>query len=73
VNALEGLSFEAPVGMITIRKEDHQAEFDAVAGKTASALSVNAGRKAFRNLDPLTVFPAHEVSIPVSETGCNMQ
>lgn len=73
VNALEGLTFEAPAGRITIRKEDHQAEFDAVAGKTASALSVNTGRKAFRNLDPLIVFPAHEVAIPVSETGCNMQ
>lgn len=73
VNALEGLSFDAPVGKITIRKEDHQAEFDVMAGRAASGLSMSTGRKAFRNLDPLIIFPASEVAIPIAETGCNMK
>jgi branched-chain amino acid transport system substrate-binding protein len=73
VKALEGLIFEAPVGKITLRSEDHQAMFDAVAGKTGSKISLTAGKRAFRQLTDLIKLPGDRLLAPASETGCAMK
>jgi len=73
VNTLEGFTFEAPVGKITFRKEDHQALFDVVAGQTGTQMTLGSGRRAFRNLQSLITFQANEIAIPVEETGCSMK
>lgn len=67
VAALEGFEFEAPMGRIKIRKEDHQALAPGVWGKTA----VDAKLK-FRVLDPLQTFKPEEITPPVGETGCKL-
>ncbi len=67
VDALEGLSLEIPVGTITLRKGDHQALTPATWGRIRHD-------KAYPIpvLDPVRVFPADQVTPPVSETGCNL-
>ncbi len=66
IKALEGLTMELPQGNVTIRAEDHQAAYDGVWGKTAEYSAKWSGRM----LEPLRIFPASEIAVPVNETGC---
>lgn len=67
IGALEGISMDAPMGKLTIRKEDHQALVQGVWGKTAESKDVK-----FRVLDPLKVFKAEDITPPPAETGCKL-
>ncbi|MEW6347830.1 MAG: ABC transporter substrate-binding protein, partial [Thermodesulfobacteriota bacterium] len=66
IKALEGLTMELPQGTVTIRADDHQAVYDGVWGKTAEYSPKWSGRM----LEPLRIFPASEIAVPVNETGC---
>lgn len=67
IEALEGLEYEAPMGELTIRPEDHQAVIGVTWGQTAASEDY-----AFRILDPTYTFEAEEVTRPVEDTGCEM-
>ncbi len=67
VGALEGLTLELPVGTITLRRGDHQALTGATWGRIRHDRAY-----PIPILDPVTVFPAEQVTPPVSETGCNL-
>ena len=73
VKALEGASFQTPVGPLTIRAGDHQALFDAVAGTVSKKLTFTVRKHYYRKLDPIVLLPAVEVATPLAETGCNMR
>lgn len=73
VNALEGFSFEAPVGTITIRPEDHQGIHSGFAGRVSEQREVALGKKIMRSLGSTIVLPAQDVETPVAETGCKMK
>ncbi len=68
IDALAGLTVELPVGMITIRPEDHQAVTDACWGKTAADSAY-----PFRILKPFKIFKGADITRPVTETGCKMK
>lgn len=74
VDALEGLTIEAPVGKVTIRAEDHQAIFDMAGGRSSDKLEVRKSRRTiiFRALDPVFLFPADEVALPLTQSQCHM-
>jgi branched-chain amino acid transport system substrate-binding protein len=67
IAALEDFEYEAPMGKIKIRKEDHQALAQGVWGKTASDAKLK-----FRVLEPVQVFKPEEITPPVLETGCKL-
>lgn len=67
IAALEDFEYEAPMGKIKIRKEDHQALAQGVWGKTASDAKLK-----FRVLEPVRVFKPEEITPPVPETGCKL-
>ena len=73
ISSLEGLTLELPMGHLTIRPEDHQAVFQAVAGKVSSKFEVTKLRRPFRGLDSIKSFPADQIAVPVGETGCQMK
>lgn len=64
--ALEGLTVDLPIGMVTIRAEDHQAVSDGVWGKTADFVP----KWRCRMLDPMRIFPGPAIARPIEETGC---
>lgn len=59
IAAMEGLSFETPKGVMTFRKEDHQAVQEMYQFK------VKADAKGNELLDLVRVIPASELPIPV--------
>jgi branched-chain amino acid transport system substrate-binding protein len=65
IDALEGLTVELPVGMITLRPEDHQALTDVTWGKTAADPAY-----PIRILDPIKLFKAADVTPSVTDSGC---
>lgn len=67
IGALEGLEYEAPMGPVKIRPEDHQALVNVTWGQTKASPDY-----PFRILDPIVVAPADEVTRPVDQTGCTM-
>lgn len=67
IQALEGLEYEASMGHVRIRPEDHQAVVNVTWGQTAAS-----DEYPFRILDPIRVLKAEEVTPPVEETGCKM-
>jgi len=73
VNALEGFSFEAPLGPITFRREDHQATHSGFAGRITDQREVAMGKKILRSLGSTIILPAQEVETPLAETGCKMK
>ena len=68
VDALSGLTFQAPNGMLTFRPGDHQAVVGPTWGRTA-ALSEKYG---VRMLDPMRTFDGETVTPGVPESGCSM-
>jgi branched-chain amino acid transport system substrate-binding protein len=73
ISSLEGLTLELPMGHLTIRPEDHQAVFQAVAGKVSSKFEVTKLRRPFGALDSFKRIPAEQIAVPVEKTGCQMQ
>lgn len=68
VDALSGLSFQAPNGKLTFRPGDHQAVVGPTWGKTA-AVSEKYG---VRMLDPMRTFDGEKVTPSVVESRCSM-
>lgn len=68
IKAWEGLTFDGPAGLWTMRACDHQAQ---VPYWTAELVKDNPFFKhAF--VGPATMIPAKEVEVPCEETGCKM-
>jgi len=67
IDALRGLEYEAPMGRLTVRPQDHQAVVNVTWGKTAASPDYN-----FRILDPVRVFEGEAVTPPPEATGCQM-
>jgi branched-chain amino acid transport system substrate-binding protein len=68
IKAWEGLTFDGPAGLWTMRACDHQAQ---VPYWTAELVKDNPYFKhAF--VGPATMIPAKEVEVPCEETGCKM-
>ena len=65
--ALAGLEYEAPMGKLVLRREDHQAIANVTWGKTAASTDY-----PFRILDELQILPGDEVTRQVQATGCNL-
>jgi branched-chain amino acid transport system substrate-binding protein len=72
VKALEGLEFDAPLGKVTIRPEDHQALFNIVWGQTAQGVKLKSG-KLIRGWDPMLSFSPEQVLPSPADTGCKMK
>jgi branched-chain amino acid transport system substrate-binding protein len=70
--ALEGLEFDAPLGRVTIRPEDHQALFRLVGGQTSQAVKMGGGR-VIRGWDPILSFGPEEVLAGPADSGCRMK
>ena len=68
IKAWEGLSYDGPAGVWTMRECDHQAQ---VPFWTAEIVKEN---KFFKHafVGPATMVPAKEVEVPCNETGCKM-
>jgi branched-chain amino acid transport system substrate-binding protein len=67
--ALEGLTIDLPVGLVTIRAGDHQAIMDGVWGVTSEF----DGKLRTRLLKPLKIFNGEEITPPLDKTGCHMK
>ncbi len=67
IQALEGLTVDAPAGEYTIRKEDHQAILDGNWGITKGDPDYK-----IRILDPIRVFPGEKITPPPDANGCKM-
>ena len=68
IKAWEGLTYDGPAGLWTMRACDHQAQ---VPYWTAELVKDNPYFKhAF--VGPATMIPAKEVEVPCEETGCKM-
>lgn len=68
IKAWEGLTYDGPAGLWTMRACDHQAQ---VPYWTAELVKDNPYFKhAF--IGPATMIPAKEVEVPCEETGCKM-
>jgi branched-chain amino acid transport system substrate-binding protein len=67
IDALRGLEYEAPMGKLLLRSQDHQAVVNVTWGKTAASPNYD-----FRILDPIRVFEGNSVARPVEATGCQM-
>ncbi len=67
--ALEGLTVDLPIGMVTIRAEDHQAISDGVWGVTADF----DPKWRSRLLDPVRIFPGESIARPIEDTGCRQR
>ncbi len=75
IRALEGLEIDAPVGRLTIRKEDHQGVSDSFAGMTSDkvvAIESSQRRTVLRVIDDGRIFPASEIATPLEESECKM-
>ena len=73
--ALEGLQISAPVGTVTIRPEDHQAIFDMAGGRVSEKVIIHKGKhrtQILRALDPVFLFPADQVALPLTQSHCRM-
>jgi branched-chain amino acid transport system substrate-binding protein len=68
VNALEGLKLELPVGMVTIRPEDHQAVVPAFWGKSHTDHAYRV-----KVLSDVKIISGEDITQPSSETGCRMK
>jgi branched-chain amino acid transport system substrate-binding protein len=65
IKAFEGLAYEGPIGTITMRKEDHQAQSPVVIGEVVKKTKYYD----FPYLKPLMIIPAAEVSATLEESG----
>lgn len=67
VQALEGLTFTAPMGTVHFRPGDHQAVVDTFWGQTAGM-----GDHGLRRLDPIRISEGESMIEPVAQTGCQL-
>jgi branched-chain amino acid transport system substrate-binding protein len=65
IKAFEGLTWEGPVGAITMRSEDHQAQFPMVLGEVVEKTKYHP----FPYPKPIAIIPADQVSISLEECG----
>lgn len=68
IGALSGLTFNSPMGELTLREGDHQAPVGPTWGRTAGMNDTYG----IRDLDPVRTFDGDEVTPAVSATGCAM-
>jgi len=69
--ALSGLTvLDLPVGMTTLRQEDHQAVFDVAFGKTS--VHVSKLYKRIRSLESIRLFRGNEITPATTEGSCRM-
>ncbi len=67
IEALSGMTFEAPIGSVTFRAEDHQAVVGPVWGRTKAAPG-----EPIVKLDPARTFDGKDVTPAPGETGCRL-
>jgi len=65
IKAFEGMTWEGPIGPITIRPEDHQAQTPAVIAKYAPKTKYYD----FPYLEPIMIIPAEKISLSLKESG----
>jgi branched-chain amino acid transport system substrate-binding protein len=65
IRAFEGLTWEGPVGTITMREQDHQYQFPMVLGEVVEKTPYYP----FPYLRPIAIIPAHQVSVSPEESG----
>ena len=65
IRAFEGMSWEGPVGTLTMRKEDHQNQTPVVIGEVVEKTKYYD----FPYVKPLKVIPAEQVSLTLEESG----
>jgi branched-chain amino acid transport system substrate-binding protein len=65
IKAFEGLQYEGPVGTITMRKEDHQAQTPVVIGETVTKTKYYD----FPYAKPVEIIPADKISVSLEESG----
>jgi branched-chain amino acid transport system substrate-binding protein len=71
--AMESVTFEMPVGLVRIRREDHQALFPIIWGKTSEKVVFTLRDKPFRDLDSITRFSPEDVTLSPEASGCRME
>lgn len=59
IQSLEGITWEAPMGQVRLRPEDHQGVANAVWGETRASPDY-----PFRILDPVWIFEGEEITPP---------
>lgn len=64
IEAFEGMTWEGPVGTITMRKEDHQAQTPVVIAEYAEKTKYYD----FPYLKPVMIIPAEEISLTLEES-----
>ena len=67
IEALEGRQYEAPMGPLTLRADDHQAIVDVTWGKPIASPEYD-----FHILDPTQVISGESVTRPAPLTQCQM-
>ncbi|MBU2054986.1 MAG: ABC transporter substrate-binding protein [Proteobacteria bacterium] len=65
IKAFEGMTWDGPIGPITMRPEDHQAQMPAVIAEYASKTKYYD----FPYLKPIMTIPASEISVSLEESG----
>lgn len=65
IKAFEGMTYEGPLGAITMRKEDHQAQSPVAVGEVVKKTKYYD----FPYLKPIMIVPAAEVSATLEESG----
>ncbi|MCL4393332.1 MAG: ABC transporter substrate-binding protein, partial [Chloroflexi bacterium] len=69
IPVLEGMSYEAPYGKLTLRKEDHQAQRPVYIAEVVKEPTSSIGYAA----KPVATIAAEKITIPVDKTGCKMK
>lgn len=67
IQALKGLEYDAPMGKIVLRPEDHQAMVNVTWGKTAANSDYN-----FRILEDIKIIEGDTIIRPISKTNCQL-
>ena len=65
IKAFEGLTWEGPVGTLTMRKEDHQNQSPVVLGEVVEKTKYYD----FPYVKPFEIIPADQVSLSLEESG----
>jgi len=65
IKAFEGMTWEGPIGTITMRKEDHQAQAPVAVG----VYSPKTKYYDFPYIKPVMTIPAEQVSLTLEESG----
>lgn len=65
IAAFEGMTWEGPIGTITMRPEDHQAQMPAAIAEYAPETKYYD----FPYLKPIMTIPAEEISLTLEESG----